>query len=214
MTYRYGPKRTPEGKFDPGPAALGPTGPYPVVPVSITIKRPLTKSSTSRDQHNLLLRLARRHQYRCLELRFYEHLRGRDRGMAPHLTTNVVFAPVQTCTSGRTRAIIRIGKPSAPAPSTGPLYWDPPIPTNFPTCGFYYFYPKVDGHPSWSGCPTTTTNVGPNGQVDPFQVTVVQAQVDAVDYGSDYTAFYDYNLDFAGDGTTTFSRPSGSAVRR
>ena len=28
MTYRYGPKRTPEGKFDPGPAALGPTGPY------------------------------------------------------------------------------------------------------------------------------------------------------------------------------------------
>ena len=127
---------------------------------------------------------------------------------APHLTTNVVFAPVQTCTlwqdSCNNTNWETLGTCSY---STGPLYWDPPIPTNFPTCGFYYFYPKVDGHPSWSGCPTTTTNVGPNGQVDPFQVTVVQAQVDAVDYGSDYTAFYDYNLDFAGDGTTTFSRP-------
>lgn len=28
MTYKHGPKRTQEGKHDPGPAALSPTGPY------------------------------------------------------------------------------------------------------------------------------------------------------------------------------------------
>ena len=122
------------------------------------------------------------------------------------------FAPVQTCTgwqdSCNNTNWETLGTCSY---STGPLYWDPPIPTNFPTCGFYYFYPKVDGHPGWSGCPTTTTNVRPNGQVDPFQVTVVQAQVDAVDYWNDYTPFYNYNVNFSGDGTATFSRAGVAA---
>jgi hypothetical protein len=127
----------------------------------------------------------------------------------PTLTSNVIYAPgaygaiYYTDSCNNTNWSVRM--PVAYNP--GPLYWDPPIPSSFPACGLYYFTPKVNGIPSFGGCPTLINNVGWGGVGDVLTVVVCQAQVDAVDWSSDSTPFYNYNADYAGDGSNTFSRP-------
>ena len=126
----------------------------------------------------------------------------------PTLVTNLGFPPGSALISYTNSCTGTNWVTSMPVTYTpGPLYWNPPIPASFPTCGIYTFTPMVNGNPSWPGCPIETNLVGNGGLGDQLYVVVWQAQVDAVDWTSDYTPFYNYNADFAGNGTTTFPRP-------
>lgn len=127
----------------------------------------------------------------------------------PTLVTNLGFPPGSFALISYTNSCTGTNwVTSMPVTYTpGPLYWNPPIPASFPTCGIYNFTPMVNGNPSWPGCPIQTNFVGNGGYGDQLYVVVWQAEVDAVDWTSDYTPFYNYNADFAGNGTTRFSRP-------
>ncbi len=126
----------------------------------------------------------------------------------PTLATPVTFNPGLRCdnytdTCNNTNWTVYTSVPY----TAGPLYWDASISNAFTSCGVFPFYGKVDGTPSDPLCSKVTATVGPGNPGTPFTVSVVQAEVEAVDYWSDYIPFYNYTADFAGNGTTTFSRP-------
>ncbi len=142
-------------------------------------------------------------------LRFYTIITCVGGGVTPPtLATPVTFNPGLRCDTyvdscNNTNWTVYTEVPY----TAGPLYWDPSISNAFTRCDEYTFYGKVDGTPSDPLCSKVTATVGPGNPGTPFTVWVVQAELEAVDYWSDFTPFYNYNTDFAGDGTTTFSRP-------
>ncbi len=141
-------------------------------------------------------------------LSFYTAITCVGSGVTPPTASGTDFNPGLRCdnytdTCNNTNWTVYTSVPY----TAGQLYWDPPIPSAFSSCGQYTFYGKVDGTPSDPLCSKVTATVGPGSPGTPFTVWVVQAELEAVDYWSDFTPFYNYNTDFAGDGTTTFSRP-------